>query len=142
MENVCLRVREEAKKLHQAIADHNFDEMNKSSRTISDHVHRLAGHCNINLVNDSLRNWQAALKEGGTTELNAVSIPLTIIAIIEINPMPHRVLYVTDWRSMCCLWKLMLMEQLLTCLNNVSFKIIPHKRLVFLSHYSHPLYFL
>ena len=38
--------------------------------------------------------------------------------------MPHRVLCVTDWRNMCCPWKLMLMEQLLTYLNNVSFKII------------------
>ena len=78
MENVCLRVREEAGKLRTAIAERCFDEMNKSSRTISDHIHRLAGHCNINLVNDSLRNWQGALKEGGATELNAVSRPLSI----------------------------------------------------------------
>jgi hypothetical protein len=76
MENVCLRVHDEARKLRQAVVEHSFDEMNKSSRTISDHIHRLAGHCNINLVNDSLRNWQGALKEGGATELNAVSMPL------------------------------------------------------------------
>lgn len=76
MENVCLRVHDEASKLREAVVEHSFDEMNKSSRTISDHIHRLAGHCNINLVNDSLRNWQGALKEGGATELNAVSMPL------------------------------------------------------------------
>ena len=76
MENVYLRVHDEARKLSEAIMEHSFDEMNKSSRTISDHIHRLAGHCNINLVNDSLRNWQGALREGGATELNAVSMPL------------------------------------------------------------------
>ncbi len=76
MENVCLRVHDESRKLRQAVVEHSFDEMNKSSRTISDHIHRLAGHCNINLVNDSLRNWQGALKEGGATDLNAVSMPL------------------------------------------------------------------
>lgn len=73
MVNVCKCVSEEAEKLRQALTEHCFDEMSKSSRTISDQLHRLAGHCNINLVNDSLRNWQGALKEGGTTELNAVS---------------------------------------------------------------------
>lgn len=73
MENVCTCVREEAEKLRHAVTEQCFDEMSKSSRTISDRIHRLAGHCNINLVNDSLRNWQGALKEGGATELNAVS---------------------------------------------------------------------
>ena len=73
---MCGCVRVEAEKLREAIREHYFDEMSKSSRTISDRVHKLAGHCNVNLVNDGLRNWQAALKDGRTTELNAVSKPL------------------------------------------------------------------
>ena len=102
IENTGVCVREEVKKLRQAIVEHYFDEMNKSSRTISDHVHRLAGHCNINLVNDSLRNWQGALKKRGTTELNAVS------ELLSSNYWPHiwlshpnRLLCVTDWRNTC-----------------------------------------
>lgn len=87
MENVGLCVREEAVRLRQAVADHCFDEMNKSSRTISDLIHRLAGHCNINLVNDSLRNWQGALKEGGVTELNAVSMLLQFYYLIKSRRM-------------------------------------------------------
>ena len=76
MENVCNSVRQEAEKLRQAIREHHFDEMSKASRTISDRIHQLAGHCNVNLVNDALRNWHGALKEGGATEINAVSKPL------------------------------------------------------------------
>ena len=73
LESACVCVHEEAKKLHQAIAEHCFDEMKKSSCTITDHIHQIAVHCNINLVNNALRDWQGALKKRGATELNAVS---------------------------------------------------------------------
>lgn len=72
-ENVCKSVHLEAKKLCEAIRDLSFDTMSKSSRTISDRIHQLAGHCNINLVNDALRYWQTALGETCSTEFNAVS---------------------------------------------------------------------
>ena len=73
MENVCNSIREEGEKLRQAVRGAHFEEISKASRTISDRIHQLSGHCNINLVNDALRNWQGALKEAGSSELNAVS---------------------------------------------------------------------
>lgn len=75
MENVRSSVQTEAERLHQAIETANFEEMSKASRTISDRIHQLSGHCNINLVNDSLRHWLMALKEAGSCDLNAVSAP-------------------------------------------------------------------
>lgn len=73
IESIYSSVHLKANKLHQSILVANFDEMSKASRVISDRMHQLSGHCNINLVNDALRYWQNALKEVGSSELNAVS---------------------------------------------------------------------
>lgn len=73
IENVCSSIHEETDKLRQAIRSAHFEEMSKASRTISDRIHQLSGHCNINLVNDALRYFQNALKEPGSNEVNAVS---------------------------------------------------------------------
>ena len=73
MDNVRSFVRSEAVRLTQVMRTANFEEMSKTSRTISDRIHQLSGHCNINMVNDAIRYWQNALKEAGACELNAVS---------------------------------------------------------------------
>ena len=73
IESICSSVELEAKKLHRAILLSNAEDMGKASRVISDRMHQLSGHCNINLVNDALRYWQNALKESGTNDLHAVS---------------------------------------------------------------------
>ena len=56
----------EAENLLQAVKSVAMATVQQSVYSLADLLHQLSGHCNVNMVNDALREWHESLEDHGS----------------------------------------------------------------------------